>query len=283
MASASNAPASARVTFSSQETYHFLAIISEMDLGALLDSRRQRNQKYFLQIKDKMQELGYGWSWKQLRTHWKNLKTKYNKELYEVSKSGAEPSTWVYFGEMNAILAHRPRAQAARTGVDSDAVAADGNASDVDEDQSDRTEPEDDTLCATPSASETSSPSSRPRKRRRQGNEELHELLAAQHKSNAQLLEQHANKLFEQQKALLDQEAAHMQQMVTTITGSFLQGTQMMMSALMNTHQAGLMGFAMPQGSFPTPQGAFPTPQGAFPTPHSTFVGSAPVQQHNSL
>lgn len=136
-----------------------------------------------------------------------------------------------------------------------------------------------DLFCLNAAASETSSPSSRPRKRRRQGNGELHELLAAQHKSNAQLLEQHANKLFEQQKALLDQEAAHMQQMVSTITSSFLQGTQMMMSALMNTHQAGLMGFAMPQGAYGTPQGAFATPQ-------STFVTPSPVQQqqqHNTL
>lgn len=114
-----------------------------------------------------MQELGYRWSWQQLRTHWKNLKAKYNKvrsriitinsfircsvfvqcpavsfffrqELYEVNKIGAESSAWVYFDEMNAILAHRPRAQVARTGVDSDAVAADRNESNVDEDQSGR-------------------------------------------------------------------------------------------------------------------------------------------------
>lgn len=79
MSFTSSAPASARETYSSQETYYFLAIISEMDLGALLNLRRQRNQKYFLQIKEKMQELGYRWSWQQLRTHWKSLKARYNK------------------------------------------------------------------------------------------------------------------------------------------------------------------------------------------------------------
>lgn len=125
-------------------------------------------------------------------------------------------------------------------------------------------------------ASETSSPLSRPRKRRRQGNKELHTLLEVQHKSNTQLLERHANKLFQQQKELLDQEAAHMQQMVTTITNSFLQGPQMMNAALMNPHPAGLMGFATPQGAFTTPRGAFAAPQGA-------FVGLSPAMQQNSV
>lgn len=52
---------------------------------------------------------------------------------------------------------------------------------------------------------------------------------------------------------LLDQHAAHMQQMVTTITNSFLQGTQMMMTALKNPHPAGLMDFAMPDGALSAP------------------------------
>lgn len=104
----------------------------------------------------------------------------------------------------------------------------------------------------------------------------MHELLAAQQKSNAELMERHANKLFEKQKQLLDQEAAHMQQMVTTITNSFLPGVQMMMTALMNPHAAGLMGFS-------TPQGAFATPQGAFAAPQSAFVGFSPNQQQNGV
>ncbi|KAH9378342.1 hypothetical protein HPB48_009931 [Haemaphysalis longicornis] len=73
-----------------------------MDLGALLDSRRQRNQKYFLQIKDKMQELGYRWSWQQLRTHWKNLKTKYKigskQQRGPGSKKKGQPKSQKNFG-----------------------------------------------------------------------------------------------------------------------------------------------------------------------------------------
>lgn len=50
----------------------------------------------------------------------------------------------------------------------------------------------------------------------------------------------------------------------------------MMMTALMNPHAAGLMGFS-------TPQGAFATPQGAFAAPQSAFVGFSPNQQQNGV
>ncbi|CAN7981649.1 unnamed protein product [Ixodes pacificus] len=70
-----------------------------------------------------MEQLGFHWTWQQLRTHWKNLKGKYNKERDAQNKSGAAPSmrTWPWYEEINALLAHRPLTQAREFGVDSEA------------------------------------------------------------------------------------------------------------------------------------------------------------------
>lgn len=69
---------SSRVSFTSEETAAFLAIVSEMNISEHLDSRRQRNQAYFQKIEAEMSNLRYRWSWQQLRTHWKNLKARYS-------------------------------------------------------------------------------------------------------------------------------------------------------------------------------------------------------------
>nr|XP_054931738.1 uncharacterized protein LOC129387059 [Dermacentor andersoni] len=108
-----------RVSFTREETTAFLALISEMNISELLDSRRQRNQAHFQIIEAEMAELGYCWSWQQLRTHWKNLKARYNKELHEQNKSGASRSAWQWFTEMQALLSHRPMSEALSNGVDS--------------------------------------------------------------------------------------------------------------------------------------------------------------------
>lgn len=68
-----------RVCFSQAETIAFLAIVDEMRIGELLDSRRQCNQVPFVRIQEETSRLGYTWTWQQLRTHWKNLKGRYNK------------------------------------------------------------------------------------------------------------------------------------------------------------------------------------------------------------
>ncbi|XP_075553465.1 uncharacterized protein LOC142586092 [Dermacentor variabilis] len=114
---------SPRVYFSAEETAAFLAIISEMRIGELLDSRRQRNQVHFVRVEEEMRRLGYIWTWQQLRTHGKNLKGKYNKERELQKLSGAAPSKWRWYSEMSAILSHRPMVEAQEYDVDSDAVS----------------------------------------------------------------------------------------------------------------------------------------------------------------
>ncbi|CAN7938885.1 unnamed protein product [Ixodes hexagonus] len=174
-----------------------------MNISELLDSRRQRNQVLFRKVQAEMEALGYHWSWQQLRTHWKNLKGRYNKERESQNKSGAAPSTWTWFEEMSALLAHRPMAEAREYGIDSQAQDEwDDTRTDMSELEAD--EPEEGTSQGTSQGTSYAEPP--PKRPRRSKNAELAELLAEQHRRNADLLQQHSQVLFQQQKELLEQE-----------------------------------------------------------------------------
>ncbi|XP_064462101.1 uncharacterized protein LOC135372415 [Ornithodoros turicata] len=219
-----------RSVFARDETQAFLAIISELNISELLDSRRQRNQVHFERVQKEMEVLGYKWTWQQLRTHWKNLKSRYNKERAAQEKSGAAPSTWTWFSEMNALLAHRPMVEARDYGIDS-------NAEYPDDSQGGRSEPEDESNLENQGFScsiESSSLSfAQPRSRsRRSRNVELGELLAEQHRRNAEQLQQHADRMFQQQKELLEEERQHMERVVSGISTSYLQGMQLVLNQM---------------------------------------------------
>lgn len=66
-----------RVVFSHKETDTFLALISEMSTSSLLDSHWQGNQVHFQRLEGELRSLGFQSEWIQLRTHWKNLKSRY--------------------------------------------------------------------------------------------------------------------------------------------------------------------------------------------------------------
>lgn len=83
MAAAESGPASSRVLLSRKATRTFLAILSELNVAELLDSRQQRNQAVFRRVEEAMEQVEVHWTWQQLRTHWKNLKGKYNKVGFE--------------------------------------------------------------------------------------------------------------------------------------------------------------------------------------------------------
>ncbi|XP_075541838.1 uncharacterized protein LOC142587433 [Dermacentor variabilis] len=246
--------ASTRVSFTREETSSFLAIVSEMNISELLDSRRQRNQAHFQKIQAEMAALGYHWSWQQLRTHWKNLKSRYNKELLEQSKSGAGKSTWQWFSEMNALLAHRPMSQALHYGIDSNEPdESEDSRADTCASEADDVE----TLRSTQSSPEASC-SQPPRKRSRYSkHSELRELFADQQSRSAELLRQHTDMIFQQQRQLLQEERNNMNQLMANITTSFLQGTQALLSQVfsqqmqMTGHQPAVFSFPA-QGPFVT-------------------------------
>ncbi|XP_077513551.1 uncharacterized protein LOC144124627 [Amblyomma americanum] len=72
-----------------------------------------------------MANLGYHWTWQQLRNCWKNLKKRFTAERLEQERSGAAPSAWKWYDHMSALLSHRPMMQAREYGVDSQDVPPD--------------------------------------------------------------------------------------------------------------------------------------------------------------
>ncbi|KAH7933714.1 hypothetical protein HPB49_015985 [Dermacentor silvarum] len=184
-----------------------------MNIGELLDLRRQRNQVYFQKIQAEMANLGFHWTWQQLRTHWKNLKGRYNKERVEQNRSGAAPSSWLWYAEMSAILSHRPMTEAQAYGIDSQV--------DTEVDDS-RT------------ASGSNTPVPRAKRPRRTRNAELAEILAEQQNRTAETLKKHTELIFEQQRQLLEDEQKKFGEIISTISTSFLQGTQAMLAQLLS-------------------------------------------------
>ncbi|CAN7986938.1 unnamed protein product [Ixodes hexagonus] len=184
-----------------------------MNISELLDSRRQRNQVLFRKVQAEMEALGYRWSCQQLRTHWKNLKGRYNKAGARFSVSGAAPSTWTWFEEMSALLAHRP-AEARECGIDSHAQD-DWYDTRTGLNIAPRCILLGDCLACTFGCRESvgngryaEPPPKRPR---RSKNAELAGLLAEQHRRNTDLLREHSQVLFQQQKQLLEEEKKNMQ------------------------------------------------------------------------
>ncbi|CAN7976157.1 unnamed protein product, partial [Ixodes persulcatus] len=214
-----------------EATRTFLAILSELNVAELLDSRRQRNQAVFRRVEEAMEQVGFHWTWQQLRTHWKNLKGKYNKERDAQNKSGAAPSTWPWYEEMSALLAHRPMTQAREYGVDSE---ADEDWDGVAVEEIELGDDVQDFLPGTSSSTDASSSGPQPKRPRHGKNTDLGELLAEQQRRNAELLKENSEVQFQQQKELLEiEKKKNIQEIMTSITTSFLQGTQAMMSQLL--------------------------------------------------
>ncbi|CAN7987653.1 unnamed protein product, partial [Ixodes pacificus] len=227
MAAAESGVASSRVVFSREATRTFLAILSELNVAELLDSRRQRNQAVFRRVEEAMERLGFHWTWQQLRTHWKNLEGKCNK-VDAQNKSGAAPSAWPWYEEMSALLAHHPMSQAREYGVDSEA----------DEDWDGiavvrNSVPKFMSLGDCLASTDASSSGPQPKRPGRGKNTDLVQLLAKQQRHSAELLKENSELLFQQQKELLEIEKNNIQEIMTGITTSFMQGTQAMMSQLL--------------------------------------------------
>ncbi|KAK8786683.1 hypothetical protein V5799_023540 [Amblyomma americanum] len=92
-----------------------------------------------------MANLGYHWTWQQLRNCWKNLKKRFTAERLEQERSGAAASAWKWYDHMSALLSHRPMVQAREYGVDSQDVPPDyGDNSQLDISDADTRTEEDD-------------------------------------------------------------------------------------------------------------------------------------------
>ncbi|XP_037574888.2 uncharacterized protein LOC119457343 [Dermacentor silvarum] len=155
---------------------------------------------------------------------------------------------------MSAILSHRSMVEAQEYGVDSDAVSEAQKSQTTKRSDADNWQPAsegraqspDDTTQSTerisghsPQGSSTSSNdwtgSAPPAKRPRRGKlTELAELMQEQHSTNADMLMDRAELMFEQQKELMKESNYSFKETMTGTTASFLQGTQNMLAQLIS-------------------------------------------------
>ncbi|XP_077492277.1 uncharacterized protein LOC144103432 [Amblyomma americanum] len=121
-----------------------------------------------------MANIGYHWTWQQLRNCWKNLKKRFTAERLEQERSGAAPSAWKWYDHMSALLSHRPMVQAREYGVDSQDVPPDyGDNSQLDISDADTRTEEDDADILQEQSEPSTSSRSPPQKRRRMGEAKL--------------------------------------------------------------------------------------------------------------
>ena len=89
------------------EVKALIAVWGEGNVQEELDGA-VRNRAVYKKIAQKLQEIGFNRDWKQCRDKIKNLKTKY-KEVKDSNKETRRGrKSCKFFGEMDAILGHRP-------------------------------------------------------------------------------------------------------------------------------------------------------------------------------
>ncbi|XP_077501777.1 uncharacterized protein LOC144112839 [Amblyomma americanum] len=266
---------STRASWTDREVECFLALISEKKVSEALDSRRQRNQDVFKDLQAEMANLGYHWTWQQLRNCWKNLKKRFTAERLEQERSGAAPSAWKWYDHMSALLSHRPMVQAREYGVDSQDVPPDyGDNSQLDISDADTRTEEDDADILQEQSEPSTSSRSPPQKRRRMGEAKLEKVLLNVQRKNEEFWTKQSEIQFQQQKQLLADENKHMQELLQGVSTTFLQGTQTFMGQFFS-QQAALVASLQHMPSFPQFMGPpnmnlqhqFPPPPPATNTP----------------
>lgn len=83
-----------------------------------MDGRKFRNTDLFKAVREKLKEAGADRTVEQIRNRWKTLKTSYFKAKMHNSKSGADPSYFPFFDQMDEIMGGRPLSNVGDNGVD---------------------------------------------------------------------------------------------------------------------------------------------------------------------
>ncbi|XP_032829564.1 uncharacterized protein LOC116953458 isoform X1 [Petromyzon marinus] len=100
-----------RVWWSDAETRVLLKLIQDINVGTILDGKRQRNAAVFKKIQRELSLRGVEKNWEAARWKWKALKAKYIAAKRAIGRNGA--GTWTnfrFYSDMDKILGGRPNA-----------------------------------------------------------------------------------------------------------------------------------------------------------------------------
>ncbi|XP_061428283.1 uncharacterized protein LOC133355041 [Lethenteron reissneri] len=100
-----------RVWWSDAETRVLLKLIQDINVGTILDGKRQRNAAVFKKIQRELSLRGVEKNWEAARWKWKALKAKYIAAKRAMGRNGA--GTWTnfrFYSDMDKILGGRPNA-----------------------------------------------------------------------------------------------------------------------------------------------------------------------------
>ncbi|KAL7384862.1 hypothetical protein ABVT39_010353 [Epinephelus coioides] len=103
--------------WSATEIQFLIQTLDDLNILIRLDGRKEKNSDLFQQVQERMAEAGLCRTTEQIKNRWKTLKQSYNKAKAN-NKSGADPSSFPFFEDMNQVLGRRPLATADAHGVD---------------------------------------------------------------------------------------------------------------------------------------------------------------------
>ncbi len=110
--------AALKQNWSTAESYFSIKTLDELNIIVSLDGRKTRNSELFKQVHEKMKEAGLNQSVEKIKKRWKTLKMPYYKAKAHNSKSGFDPSDFLFYKEMDQKMGGRPPANVADHGVD---------------------------------------------------------------------------------------------------------------------------------------------------------------------
>lgn len=106
------------VKWNDDEVKMMLQLFADEKIVEKMDSKSIRHTSLYRIIQNKLLERGINRTEQQIRTKYKNLRTRYF-EVKEINNtSGAAPSEFIFFEYMDCILATRPKSIASKYGVD---------------------------------------------------------------------------------------------------------------------------------------------------------------------
>lgn len=101
-----------------EEVKSMLSIFNDENIIGQMDSKSVRHKNLFKIVEQRLSLIGIFKSEKQIATKYKNLKLKYYQLKKDNHKSGAAPANFLFYDQLDCILASRPKSLASKYGCD---------------------------------------------------------------------------------------------------------------------------------------------------------------------